>query len=121
MKIKSISVISFVTLISIWTSTTPVQSIELATIVTVAGIARMVVKDVLETWEFVDSASPGEEMDLPVFKHKHKKIFARLASITNKIDEVEKYVSIYSNYIEKLKKLFFRCFLFSMYYINERL
>lgn len=95
MKINSISITLLIALTSIiWIPA--VQSIEIATIVTVAGIARMVVKDVLEAWEFVDSASPGEEMDMPFMKHKHKKIFARLATVTNKIDEVERHVSTIS-------------------------
>lgn len=62
-------------------------------ILTVASLGKMIVENVLTTWELVDASSPKMETDIPFQKYKQKKIFAKLNDLSTQIHLVENRVS----------------------------
>lgn len=77
-------------------------ALTVGTILTVAGLGRMVVENVLTAWEFVDATSPKMETDIPFMKYKQKKIFAKLNDLSTEINSIEHRVSQV-----KIKQIFF--------------
>lgn len=67
-------------------------------ILTVAGLGKVVVENVLTAWEFADASTPKMETEIPFMKYKQKKIFAKLNDLSTQISLIENRVSFNFQY-----------------------
>lgn len=100
---KLLKPLSLVLIILVLTNFGQVDTFALtaATVLTVAGLGKMVVENVLTAWEFVDASSPKMETEIPFMKYKQKKIFAKLNDLSTQILLIENRVSLCFNFKKK--------------------
>lgn len=63
-------------------------------VIDVLYLGREVIKTISSTWELADKVGINSEIDLPFMQRKEKKIFARMAELTNEFRQAEMTVTI---------------------------
>lgn len=63
-------------------------------ILDVIKLSKEVTSSLLETWEIIEQTHAVNEVDIPFYKVKEKKILSRMAELTRQIDYVESEVGI---------------------------
>jgi hypothetical protein len=58
-------------------------------VIDVLYLGREVIKTISSTWELADKIGVNNEIDLPFMQRKEKKIFARMAELTNEFRQAE--------------------------------
>lgn len=62
-------------------------------VIDILYLGREVIKTISSTWELADKVGVNSEIDLPFMQRKEKKIFARMAELTNEFRQAEMTVS----------------------------
>lgn len=63
-------------------------------ILDVIKLSKEVTTSLLETWEIIEQTHAVNEVDIPFYKVKEKKILSRMAELTRQIDYVESEVCV---------------------------
>lgn len=61
-------------------------------ILDVIKLGKEVTSSLLETWEIIEQTHKGNEVDIPFYKIKEKKILSRMSELSRQIDVVESEV-----------------------------
>lgn len=62
-------------------------------VIDILYLGREVIKTISSTWELADQVGVTNEIDLPFMQRKEKKIFSRLAELTQEFRNVEMMVT----------------------------
>lgn len=80
-------VVAVIVLTTCWSAVPAVALVEEA--LDIIKLGKEVTVSILETWEIIEQTQNGNDVDIPFYKRKEKKILSRMSELSRQIDTAE--------------------------------